>query len=177
MSPKHQVPPLARHAEHLLAEVYLPRILACLKQLEPEQIWWRPNKASNSIGNLILHLSGNVRQWIISGLGDQEDIRERDREFAETGPLPRRALAGNLRRTVDEASRILGKLSDNELARTYKIQKFQLTGFEAVFHVAEHFSHHAGQIILLTKMLRGRDLKFTRLPGEARKAARVLPAW
>jgi uncharacterized damage-inducible protein DinB len=158
--------PMIAPAEHVLSEVYLPRILACLELLSPEQLWWRANEASNSVGNLVLHLTGNVRQWIISGLGGATDERQRDREFSEHGPLPRRVLAGRLRNTVREACRCLHGLSAEDMARVYIIQKFRVTGMEAVFHVAEHFSHHAGQIILLTKMATGRDLKFTRLPGE-----------
>jgi uncharacterized damage-inducible protein DinB len=169
--------PLIAQAKHVLRQVYLPRIATCLKQLSPEQIWWRPNAASNSVGNLVLHLTGNVRQWIISGLGGPPDVRQRDREFNARGPLPGRVLAGRLRKTVEEACRVLGKLSPEDLARVHTIQKFRVTGMEATFHVAEHFSHHAGQIILLTKMLTGSDLKFTQLPGEKKAEARNLPAW
>jgi uncharacterized damage-inducible protein DinB len=169
--------PLIAQAERVLRQVYLPRIARCLKQLSPEQIWWRPNAASNSVGNLVLHLTGNVRQWIISGLGGAPDVRQRDREFNARGPLPGRVLASRLRKTVEEACRVLGKLSPEDLARAHTIQKFRVTGMEATFHVAEHFSHHAGQIILLTKMLTGSDLKFTQLPGEKKAEARNLPAW
>jgi hypothetical protein len=70
--------------QHALNDVYLPRIVGCLKTLSPDQIWWRPNEASNSVGNLVLHLAGNVRQWIVSGLGGVEDKRQRDLEFSET---------------------------------------------------------------------------------------------
>jgi uncharacterized damage-inducible protein DinB len=168
--------PFIAQAEHVLKQVYLPRIIACLQQLSPQQIWWRPNEASNSAGNLALHLAGNVRQWIVSGLGGASDTRKRDLEFSERGPLPRRALVGRLRTAVEDACRVLGKLSPHDLARPYAIQKFRVTGMEAVFHVTEHFSHHAGQIILLTKMLRGSDLEFTRLPGDKKRKPRNLPA-
>src|SRR5208337_694548 len=147
--------PVIAQAEHVLRQVYLPRILSCLEQLSPEQIWWRANAASNSVGNLVLHLTGNVRQWIISGLGGAPDVRQRHLEFIERGPLPRRTLVSRLRKTVEEACRVLSKLSAEDLARVHTIQKFQVTGMEATFHVTEHFSHHAGQIILLTKMLKG----------------------
>jgi len=124
----------------------------------------------------VLHLTGNVRQWIISGLGGAPDVRERDLEFSECGPLPRRVLVSRLRKTVKEACEVLGKLSPEDLARVHTIQRFRVTGLEAAFHVAEHFSHHAGQIILMTKMLTGSDLKFTHLAGEKRNKARHLPA-
>ena len=168
--------PFIVQAEHVLSEVYLPRIESCLDKLSPEQIWWRANEASNSVGNLVLHLAGNVRQWIVSGLGGAPDTRERDLEFRQRGQVPRRVLATRLRKTVSEASKVMFKLSSDDLRRVYTIQKFHVTGMEAVFHVAEHFSHHAGQIILLTKMLTGGDLKFTHLPGEGKKKARHLPA-
>src|SRR3984893_12120525 len=78
-------------------ERYLPRIVGCLEQLSDEEIWWRPNAASNSVGNLVLHVCGNMRQWIISGLGGAADLRERDKEFAERGPIGREALLEELR--------------------------------------------------------------------------------
>jgi uncharacterized damage-inducible protein DinB len=168
--------PVIAQAEHVLRRVYLPRVTGCIGLLSPEQIWWRPNEASNSVGNLVLHLAGNVRQWIISGLGSVPDARERDLEFNERGPLPRRVLVSRLSGTVREASGVLKRLAAEDLARVHIIQKFRVTGLEAVFHVAEHFSHHAGQIILLTKMLTGSDLKFTHLAGEKKKKAHRLPA-
>ena len=168
--------PIISKCTHVMEKVYLPRILSCLEMLSPVQIWWRPNEASNSVGNLALHLAGNVRQWIVSGLGGAEDKRQRDLEFSERGPLPRRIVACRLRKAVAEACRALRKLTPQDLERIYTIQKFQVTGFEAAFHVAEHFSHHAGQIILITKMLTSRDLEFTHLPDEKKRERRKLPA-
>jgi len=165
-----------QQARRVLEEMYVPRILRCLEMLSGEEIWARPNAASNSVGNLVLHLEGNVRQWIISGLGGAPDLRQRDREFQERGPLPRRELASRLERTVDQACRVLRKLSARDLARVHAIQGFRVTGMAAVFHVAEHFSHHAGQIILATKMLRGVDLEFTHLPGKRQKTRTAFPA-
>lgn len=170
--------PFLNHAQRLLRQVYLPRLAGCLRELSIDQIWWRPNPASNSVGNLALHLEGNVRQWIISGLGGAPDTRQRDLEFQQRGPLPRRLLLARLRMTVGQACRVLGKLSAHNVSREFAIQGFRVTGLEAVFHVAEHFSHHAGQIILATKMLTGKNLCFTHLPGEGKKkpATSKLPA-
>ncbi len=157
-------------AQDTLGRHHLPRIVRCLGMLSDEQIWWRPNEASNSIGNIVLHLCGNVRQWIISGLGSEPDRRERDKEFSEHGPIPRGELVEKLEKTVREACRIISRLTPRELARPRVIQKFDVTGFIAVNHVAEHFAFHSGQILYVTKMLKGEDLGFTRLPGEkARK--------
>jgi uncharacterized damage-inducible protein DinB len=151
-------------SQQLMAKQNLPHIVECLQQLSEEEIWWRPNPASNSAGNLVLHLCGNVRQWIISGLGGAENKRDRDREFAEPGPIPRQALVTQLRRTVRDACRVLAKLSDDSLSRKYGIQGYHVTGLDAVYHVAEHFGYHTGQIIYITKLKRSQDLRFTRLP-------------
>jgi uncharacterized damage-inducible protein DinB len=169
MKPTNLARPFLAQASHSLLRVHLPRIEACMRELSPEQIWWRANPVSNSVGNLALHLEGNVRQWIVSGLGGTPDRRERDKEFSELGPISRPTLLARLRKAVSDADRVMRKLNGVALARTYSIQGFRVTGLRAVFHVAEHFSHHAGQIILLTKMLGGKDLKFTRLPEERKK--------
>jgi uncharacterized damage-inducible protein DinB len=150
--------------QQLVAKQNLPHIVECLQQLSEEEIWWRPNSASNSAGNLVLHLCGNARQWIIAGLGGAEDKRERDREFAEKGPVPRQALVTQLRRTVRDASRVIARLSDDSLSRKFEIQGYHVTGLDAAFHVAEHFGYHTGQIIYITKLKRAMDLRFTRLP-------------
>jgi uncharacterized damage-inducible protein DinB len=157
-------------SQHAIAKQNLPRIVECLQQLSEEEIWWRPNSASNSAGNLVLHLCGNVRQWIISGLGGAEDKRERDREFSERGPIPRQSLIKQLRRTVRDACRVLAKLSDDSLSRKHEIQGYQVTGLDAAFRVTEHFGYHTGQIIYITKLKRAKDLRFTQLPVIRKKA-------
>lgn len=146
--------------------------------LSDKQVWWRPHAAANSIGNLVLHLEGNVRQWIVSGLGGTPDHRAREREFAERGPIPRRALLARLRKTVRDAGRILARLTPRDLAQERIIQGFRVTGLKAILHVTEHFAHHTGQIIFATKLLSGKNLKLTRLPGEkpSKRIRRSLPA-
>jgi len=151
-------------------EKYLSRIVHCLDELSEENIWWRPNEASNSAGNLVLHLSGNVRQWIVSGLGGAPDARKRDLEFSERGPVPRRELIARSRKTINEARRVLGQLTPEKLLRNYTIQGFHVTGLEAVAHVYEHFSNHVGQIIYITKMKQGKDLGLTKLPPLKKKS-------
>ena len=177
-TPKDLAQPFLAQARRLLLQVHWPRVEACVRALSPEQIWWRANPASNSVGNLALHLEGNVRQWIVSGLGGVPDRRERDKEFSQLSPIPTRTLVARLRKAVNDADRVMRKLDAEALAWTYSIQGFRATGLQAVFHVAEHFSHHAGQIILLTKMLGGKDLKFTHLPEERKKkvSAGSIPA-
>src|SRR6266404_7040611 len=107
-----------------LLEQYWPRLSNCVKLLSDEQIWWRPNEASNSIGNLILHLNGNVRQWLVASLRKLEDVRNRPQEFSERQMIPRAALLTIMRETVTQASRVLDSLTDADLAKTYQIQGY-----------------------------------------------------
>jgi uncharacterized damage-inducible protein DinB len=144
---------------------YLSRITNSLELLSDEEIWWRANEASNSLGNLVLHLSGNMRQWIISGLGGAKDIRQRDLEFSERGPIPRGELVERLRKTIREASDVIDRLSPSDLTKNYVIQGFQVTGYEAASHVSAHVAYHAGQVVYVAKMKRAKDLGFTKLPA------------
>ena len=119
-------------AEHSLRRHHLPRIERCLRMLSAEQIWWRPNESSNSAGNLALHLAGNVRQWIVSGLGGAADARQRDLEFSERGPLPRARLIRILQSSVRDACQVLRRLTSVELAAEYTIQRLPVTGLNAL---------------------------------------------
>jgi uncharacterized damage-inducible protein DinB len=149
-----------QHARHLLLAEYLPKIERCLELLSDEQVWWRANAESNSIGNLLLHLSGNARQWIVSGLGGEFDARTRAEEFAERKLIPRPELIGRLRQTLNEVDQTLASFDVLRLLERRSIQGTEVTSLEAIFHVTEHFSMHTGQIILLTKLLNGKDLHF-----------------
>src|SRR5260370_14514728 len=113
-----------KESRHSIETYHMPRLIKCLNLLPEKDIWWRPNPASNSVGNLVLHLSGNVRQWIISGLGEEQDKRDRDPEFAERGPISRRALISLIRVTVAEPSSILDHLSEDSLLRGHYIHGF-----------------------------------------------------
>jgi uncharacterized damage-inducible protein DinB len=154
---------LAR-SRHYLGEDYLPKIERCLEELSEEDIWWRPNEASNSIGNLVLHLSGNVRQWIISGIGGAPDLRDRDQEFDQRAPITTKRLLERLAATVREADAVLAGLNPASLMEPRRIQGFDISVGEAVYHVVEHFGMHTGQITLLAKQRLGRDLELTHLP-------------
>jgi len=147
-------------------ENYLPRIVSCLQLLSEKDIWWRPNDASNAAGNIVLHLCGNIRQWIISGLGGEPDRRDRDKEFTERGPISRRMLIAQLKTTVEEACEIIDGLSVERLLQQFMIQGYRVSGLSTVLHVYEHFAYHAGQITYLTKLKCGKDLRFTRLPAK-----------
>jgi uncharacterized damage-inducible protein DinB len=143
-----------------LVRQYLPKIERCLAELSDEQVWWRPNQASNSIGNLVLHLCGNARQWIIAGLGGAPDTRTRDAEFSQTEAIPRNELLALLRSTVAHVEEVLNTLNPDILLEPRLIQGVEIDVLRAVFHVTEHFSTHTGQIVLLTKLLSNKDLGF-----------------
>jgi len=152
-------------SRRLLVKDHLPRIERCLQQLTDEQIWWRPNPDSNSIGNLVLHLSGNIRQWIVSGVGGSPDVRERRKEFDKQGGMSRAELTGLLKSTIDQADAVLTRLDLETLGDHRKVQGQEVTVMEAIYHSVEHFSMHTGQIILLTKMITGEDMKFYDFSG------------
>ena len=147
-------------SRYYLAKDYLPKIERSLALLNEEQIWWRSNPQSNSVGNLLLHLSGNVRQWIIVGLGGATDTRDRDAEFAQRNAIPRDELIGRLKQTLHEADETLAALDPERLLEKVRIQGLEVSVLEAILHVVEHFSMHAGQIIYITKLLSASDLHF-----------------
>jgi uncharacterized damage-inducible protein DinB len=149
-----------QQARKLLNSEYLPKLESCLNTLTDEQIWWRPNLESNSIGNLCLHLAGNARQWIVSGLGGAVDARIRQSEFDERSLIPRHELLSDLRGTLEDVDTVLARFELERFLEQYEIQGTKVTALEAIFHVTEHFSMHTGQIILLTKMLSQKDLGF-----------------
>lgn len=147
-------------ARAYFAEDYLPKIERCLELLTDDQIWWRANPQSNSIGNLLLHLSGNVRQWIVCSLGGAPDERNRDSEFSERRIFPRDELLARLMQTLTEADDTLAKFDPDQLLEMRVIQGLEVTALEAIFHVVEHFSMHTGQIIMMAKMFAEIDLGF-----------------
>jgi uncharacterized damage-inducible protein DinB len=146
-----------------LFDEYLGKIETCVARLTDEQIWWRPNPESNSIGNLTLHLSGNARQWIICGLGAESDARERQTEFDARGGMSRDELLETIRTTAREVGVLLGSFDLSRLLVQYHIQEYDASALDAIFHVTEHFAMHTGQIILITKQLTAQDLHFYEL--------------
>lgn len=136
------------------------RIEACLGRLTDDQIWARGSENENAVGNLALHLAGNVRQWIIASLGGEPDLRKRDEEFAARGGRAAQELLAHLSGTVEQAAAVIASLDTERLTREYTIQKYRVSGLTAVYHVVEHFAQHTGQIIFATKMLTGEELGF-----------------
>jgi len=136
------------------------RVETCLGKLTSEQVWMRESENDNAIGNLVLHLNGNVRQWILSGVGGAENNRVRQAEFdARQGSEPG-DLARMLHATVEDAIAIVRNLPHSRLAERMEIQGHDVSLLEAIYHVVEHFSGHANQIIFITKMVTGEQLGF-----------------
>jgi uncharacterized damage-inducible protein DinB len=141
---------LDRSRQYLVRE-YPAKIQRCLDVLPSDALWRRDDPSENSIGNLLLHLSGNVRQWIVGGVGGAPDDRRRSAEFdAREGAGASELLAGLLD-TLRAADDVLASLDDRSLADRRRIQGRDVNVLDAVYHVVEHFAMHTGQIILLTK--------------------------
>ena len=153
--------PLPREAERLFGE-YLRRIEHCAALLSPGQFWWRANPKCNSIANLLLHLCGNLSQWVLEGLGGRAYERHRREEFAAREGEPGAALATRLQGVVAECIEVVRGLSDGELRAEHTIQGTTRSGFGVLLHAVEHMAYHTGQIIHITKELVGEqaDIEF-----------------
>lgn len=147
------------------------KIKHCLNQLTDEQIWWRPTEPQNSIANLILHLSGNVRQWIVSGVGSEPDVRNRPLEFTERSSIPREALIRRLDDVLQRADAVLRTVSIRQILERRCIQGFETTGLSAIFDCVSHFKGHAQEIICLTRMQLGDRYEFDWIPSTPEQGA------
>jgi hypothetical protein len=146
----------------------MDRIDTCVKKLTPEQIWMRAGTNQNAVGNLLLHLNGNVRQWILHGVGGAADLRDRDAEFAARAGAGANTLLAGLRTTVEEAVALLHVLPPVRLMEHTQNQGYDCTVLAAIYHVVEHFAGHTFQIIYATKLSTGEDLGFyAHLSGSA----------
>ena len=149
-------------AKHFIAQSrgflsadYLPKLERCLEVLSDEDVWWRANEGSNSIGNLLLHLEGSTRAWITGVAGGSHNPRDRQQEFDERGRIPRAELMSRLRQTLAEADGVLARLDVEVLLERRQARGEEVTVLLAVYHAVEHFSMHTGQIIMLSKMRSG----------------------
>jgi len=143
-----------------LFEESMFRLKKCLNELTTEQIWYRPNPSSNSVGNLILHLHGNVRQWVIAGLGKNEDIRERQKEFDEQGLVPVKKMVEDMDLLMVEVEAILDQVTAEDLLEVRNVQGFKESGLSILVHITEHFSYHVGQMTYIVKMLKDKDMGY-----------------
>jgi len=136
------------------------RIQDCLGKLTHEQIWMRNTDNENAVGNLVLHLCGNVGQWIGTGVAGRPDTRQRDAEFAARNGSSAGELSAKLSAVVSDAAAAIRDLTPEKLRERRNIQKYDVTVFEAVYHVVEHFAQHTGQIQFATKLMTGADLGY-----------------
>ena len=143
---------LIARARYYLSLEYPTKIRGALVSLPADRLWWRPNEHSNSAGNLVLHLAGNVRQWVVSGIGGAPDVRKRDAEFAAREGGSASEVLAVLDGALAEVDRVLGRLTPASLTERREIQGRSTTVLSALFHVVEHFSTHVGQIIYIAKM-------------------------
>ena len=148
---------LVNEVKRRLFEEGIPRIRHCLALLSEEEIWYATNEHTNSVGVLVLHLCGNVRQWILSGLGGQPDLRRRDQEFAPVEKPHSGALIEMLETMREEVEMVLDNLPPHILLEPMTIQGFEENGISVLVHVTEHFSYHVGQITQTAKMLKNVD--------------------
>ena len=157
-------------ARHRLAHA-VKKIKHCLNQLNDEQVWWRLHKSMNSIANLILHLCGNLRQWIVSGVGGEPDIRDRPKEFFERGPISKADLICRLDELVANADSALAKVSPSQLLEDRRIQGFDTTSLSAIFSSLSHFQGHTQEIISLTRQQLGDAYEFEWTPSTPEEGA------
>ncbi len=136
------------------------RIKKCLKLLTYDQVWFKPNNNLNSVGNLCLHLIGNVNQWLISTLGNHPDHRIRESEFDPNNQFSIDELMERLSILAQNVEATMVKLSEKDLLKEYKVQCYNETGLSIIVHVIEHFSYHVGQITFYTKLILNVDLGY-----------------
>jgi uncharacterized damage-inducible protein DinB len=141
-------------------EKSVPRVLKCLSMLTEEEVWFRPNEETPSIGNLILHLCGYVRQWVISGLGGAEDVRRRSLEFDEKGPIPNADLIVRFTSTMSEAETVLKRVDPASLLEDRRVQGYDETGISIIVNVVEHFGYHTGEITFAVKSRKNVDMGY-----------------
>ncbi|NNK10196.1 MAG: DUF1572 family protein [Flavobacteriaceae bacterium] len=141
-------------------EESLRMVQLSLNEVDEKDIWRRPNDASNSIGNILVHLCGNITQYILAGLDGREDLRRRDEEFSIKEGLNKNELLNNLSDLIQQVKGVVNGLSQEQLPKMYRVQGFDLSGFGILLHVVEHFSYHTGQIAFWVKCLKEKDLKF-----------------
>ena len=130
------------------------QIRACVEELTDDQLWWRPNEHTNSVGNLVLHLSGSMRHYLCRGVGGIEYSRDRPAEFAERGPVPKTQLLATFNETISQAEQVLGEFDTSRLTDQSDEPDYVPTLFDTIFNISIHLATHTGQIVYVTKMLK-----------------------
>jgi uncharacterized damage-inducible protein DinB len=139
-------------SRYWLTKEYPIKLRHCVNALPREAVWARPDAGSNSIGNLLVHLTGNVTEWILGGVGGQTINRNRAGEFAQKTGRDAAALLDDLEVVLNKADSVLARLNAKGLERSIVIQGRETTVLGAIYHVVEHFAMHTGQIVLMTKI-------------------------
>jgi uncharacterized damage-inducible protein DinB len=145
-----------------LRDDFAPKLKRCIEGMSEEDVWWRPNEQSNSAGNLILHLCGNMRQWIVNSIGGGRFERDRDAEFSKRRGASKAELIAQFEAAIAEVDKVLSNLPENSLLLRFPVQVYETSRLQAVYHVVEHFSYHLGQILYIYKMRTGKDPGFYR---------------
>lgn len=151
---------LIAETKRRLLEEGVVRLKKCLRQLTESEIWHRPNENSNSVGNITLHLCGNVKQWILAGLGKQNDDRTRQQEFDERGPIPTEKLIEQLDDLMIKVQKVLDSVTPDMLIERHAVQVYEETGLSILVHVVEHFSYHVGQVTYFVKWRKDMDMEY-----------------
>lgn len=149
----------------------MKKIEHCLDQLSDEDVWWRQHDSHNSIQNILTHLCGNVRQWIVHGVGEEPDERHRASEFAERRPLAKEEVLGRLRETLAQADRILEEFPPDRLLEPRRIQGFDTTVLAAIFDSVSHFVGHTHQIVFIARLRLGDAYCFQWEPANVEQGA------
>lgn len=148
------------------------RITHCVDQLSEEDVWWRPTEAMNAIGNLLLHVNGNLRMWLLAPLKNETPKRDRPAEFAERRPIPKDELMRALRQTVDECDGLMAGLEgESSLLARRNPQGFDTCVLGAIYHAVTHFEGHAQEIIYITRLRRGAEYRFLWTPATPSQVA------
>jgi hypothetical protein len=164
--------------EHSVGQAYLAasrhRLAECVKKIKhclAQLTWWRPHDSMNSIANIVLHLCGNVRQWIISGVGGEPDIRDSPREFSDRSSMPKNELIRRLDEIASQADAVLARVTDQQLLERHRIQGFDETALSAIFDSISHFRGHMQEIVYITRLQLGEAYQFEWVPASKQQGA------
>jgi uncharacterized damage-inducible protein DinB len=147
------------------------RISHCLNQLNDAQIWWRPTESMNSIANVVLHLCGNLEQWILAGVGGAVAHRNRPLEFSERTQIPKEQLSQRLSARVSQVEEVLAKVNDAQLLERRRIQGYEETVLSAIFETLAHFNGHTQEIVYITRLQLGDSYRFAWIPSTPEQIA------
>ncbi|MFT3883749.1 MAG: DUF1572 family protein [Gemmatales bacterium] len=147
------------------------RIIHCVSQLSDQQVWWRPQESMNSIANILLHLCGNMRQWIIHGVTNAPDHRDRPEEFSNRSMLAKNELIARLAKVVHESDQLLSAMNERQLLLERRIQGFDETVLSAILNSVSHFNGHTQEIVYITRLQLGSSYRFAWTPSTPEQGA------